>query len=230
MKQVRKETKNGKVLVLKPWKRKQNRENERHFQYFLFSELHACSRSSGASSLRATKSLIFDPKYGLGMSRVTSRVRGMRVCNRIYLTTPSSLWGPGRHYTGREPCWKKRDGTPSSSSSSSSFCWRITVPKKLFRTDADNSAETFYPAVIHGHHYWLMVSALCHKEGNSRLRSYHGGFGWVLQLLFVSCLVTTCWDILKGSVGKGWCAQTEEIRSMLILAVIEYRSLAYKNM
>lgn len=39
MKQVRKETKNGKVLVLKPWKRKQNRENERHFQYFLFSEL-----------------------------------------------------------------------------------------------------------------------------------------------------------------------------------------------
>lgn len=108
MKQVRKETKNGKVLVLKPWKRKQNRENERHFQYFLFSELHACSRSSGASSLRATKSLIFDPKYGLGMSRVTSRVRGMRVCNRIYLTTPSSLWGPGRHYTGREPCWKKK--------------------------------------------------------------------------------------------------------------------------
>lgn len=36
MKQVRKETKNGKVLVLKPWKRKQNRENERHFQYFCF--------------------------------------------------------------------------------------------------------------------------------------------------------------------------------------------------
>ena len=125
----------------------------------------------------APKTLIFYSKYGAGMSRMTSCVGALRVCNHIHLTTPSpgprSWQALHRKRVGK----KKRDALPLLLLLLLLLSRRITVSQKFSSADAHNSGGTVYAALTHGHHFSLMLSVLCHKEENGRLRSYHGGFG-----------------------------------------------------